>query len=112
MFRAMKQNRLPAGSAVVAALVMAVTGAAMAEQRSEPVPDSQSRPGESLTERLGRTEGVIKPPPIDAPMHIEPPENITRTPVIKPPIEQQTTGDAPADPQADSSDRQKRDGQP
>lgn len=110
MIRTMKQNRLPAGAAALAALGMAVTGA-MAEQRSEPVPDDQSRPGENLTDRLERTEGVIKPPPVDAPMQIEPPANITRTPVIKPPVEQQTPGDAPADPQGDTSNRQKRDGQ-
>jgi hypothetical protein len=110
MISPIKQNRLPAGAALLAAFGMAVTGA-MAEQRSEPVPDSQSRPGESLTERLERTEGVIKPPPVDAPMQIEPPENITRTPVIKPPLEQQTPTGAPEDPQADASDRKKRDGQ-
>jgi hypothetical protein len=111
MIKAVKQNGLPAGAAALAALGMAVTGA-MAEQRSEPVPDSQSRPGENLTERLERTDGVIKPPPIDAPMQIKPPENITRTPVIKPPIEQQTPGGGPAEPQADTSDRKKRDGLP
>jgi len=119
MIRAMKRNRSPAGAVMFAALVLGAAGA-MAQQGGEPVPDSQSRPGENLTDRLERTEGVIKPPPIDAPMPIEPPEGITRTPVIKPPIEQQTPEDGPAAasagppiaPPADSRDCEKPDGSP
>ena len=60
-------------------------GLAAAGQKPEPVPDAQSKPGETLTERLDRTDSVIKPPPVDEPMHIEPPPIGSDMPIIKPP---------------------------
>lgn len=45
----------------------------------------QNRPGETLSETLDRTDGVIKPPPVDPEMASPPPPVNTRTPVIEPP---------------------------
>ncbi|MDP2358334.1 MAG: hypothetical protein Q8M31_20060 [Beijerinckiaceae bacterium] len=60
-------------------------GAALAtEQPSQIVPDSEARSGENLTERLDRTDSVIKPPATDDSMLIAPPPDSARTPVIKP----------------------------
>ncbi|MBX9757400.1 MAG: hypothetical protein K2Y29_01400 [Beijerinckiaceae bacterium] len=56
-----------------------------AEQIPQAVPDSQSKPGETLSERLDRTDGVIKPPPVDAPIQIEPQRQDSNMPVLKPP---------------------------
>ena len=49
----------------------------------------EGRPGETLSETLDRTDGVIKPPPVDPEMAAPPPTLDTRTPVIKPPAPQQ-----------------------
>jgi hypothetical protein len=53
-------------------------------QAPQTVPDAERRDGETLTDRLDRTDGVIKPPPVDAPMHIEPPPGASKMPVLKP----------------------------
>lgn len=55
-----------------------------AEQAPQVVPDAERRPGETLTDRLDRTDGVIKPPPVDAPMQVEPKNDKSRMPVLKP----------------------------
>ncbi|MFN3888940.1 MAG: hypothetical protein ACK4MV_00990 [Beijerinckiaceae bacterium] len=55
-----------------------------AEQPPQRVPDAQQRRGETLTDRLDRTDGVIKPPAVDAPIQIDPPENASNMPVLKP----------------------------
>lgn len=48
-------------------------------------PVIEGRPGETLSETLDRTEGVIKPPPVDPEIVTPPPPVNTRTPVIEPP---------------------------
>ena len=72
-------------------------GAAFAQQTPQVVPDAQEREGETLTDRLDRTDGVIKPPPVDSPMPIEPPKNQSNMPVLKPgelPRQQEAPSDA------------------
>lgn len=54
------------------------------EQAPQHVPDAERRTGENLTERLERTDSVIKPPAVDDGMQVKPPENTAKTPVIKP----------------------------
>lgn len=61
-----------------------VTSALAAEQPPQPVPDAEGRQGETLTDRLDRTDGVIKPPPVDAPMQVSPPSDTSNMPVVKP----------------------------
>lgn len=68
--------------------LIATAGSALAQQAPQVVPDAQRREGETLTDRLDRTDGVIKPPPVDAPMPVHPPETSSNMPVLKP-------GDAP-----------------
>ena len=55
-------------------------------QEPQLVPDAQRREGETLTEPLGRTEGVIKPAETDPDIQVTPPANAqSDMPVIKPP---------------------------
>lgn len=49
----------------------------------------EGRPGENLSETLDRTDGVIKPPPVDPGMAAPPPAVDTRTPDIEPPAPEQ-----------------------
>jgi hypothetical protein len=80
---------------IIATLLLApLPGPLLAEQAPQAVPDAQGKPGETLTERLDRTDGVIKPPPVDAPMQIDPPQQDSNMPVIKPPAPAQD-GQAP-----------------
>lgn len=67
--------------AIILGLPLVVPAAAQAPQ---PVPDAERRPGETLTERLDRSDGLIKPPPVDAPMQVAPPPDTSKTPVIEP----------------------------
>jgi hypothetical protein len=53
-------------------------------QTPQVVPDAQMRESETLTERLDRTGGVIKPPPVDGQIQITPPPQSSNMPVIKP----------------------------
>ncbi len=53
-------------------------------QSPQVVPDAQTRESETLTERLDRTDGLIKPPPVDAQIQITPPPQSSNMPVIKP----------------------------
>ena len=55
-----------------------------AEQAPQAVPDAEPGSDETLTERLDRTDGVIKPPPVDTPMHVKPPPVHSDMPVLKP----------------------------
>lgn len=66
------------------AVLIFASSALTAEQQPQPVPDAERREGETLTDRLDRSDGIIKPPPVDEPMHVEPPPDTGRTPVIKP----------------------------
>ena len=82
---------------MLVSLAVASLGSAHAQQAPQSVPDAERRPGETLTERLDRTDGVIKPPPVDAPMQVDPKDDTSRTPVIKPgetPPQQRGPGDA------------------
>ncbi len=54
------------------------------EQPAQFVPDAERRPGETLTERLDRTDSVIKPPAVNDDMLVAPPANDAKTPIIKP----------------------------
>lgn len=83
---------------IAALLTLAAVTAHAAEQAPQAVPDSQSRPGETLSERLDRTDGVIKPPPVDAPIQVKPQSHDSNMPVIKPPAPPQ---EPQAEPQAD-----------
>ena len=70
---------------------------ALAQQRPEVVPDAERRADETLTERLDRTDSVIKPPPVDSPMRVAPPPVNSSMPVIKPdqaPVQQSEPGKA------------------
>lgn len=58
--------------------------AALSTELPQTVPDADRRADENLTERLDRTDSVIKPPAVDDGMQITPPPDITKTPVIKP----------------------------
>jgi hypothetical protein len=64
--------------------LLAAGGSALAQQPPQNVPDAQRREGETLTERLDRTDGVIKPPPMDRTMPLDPQKNISNMPVLKP----------------------------
>jgi hypothetical protein len=68
---------------------MAVAGGASA-QAGEPgtqsgPPLAPGKPGETLSETLDRTDGVIKPPPADPQMQVTPPATDSNMPVLKPP---------------------------
>ncbi len=55
--------------------------------------DTPSQSGQTLSDKLERSEGVIKPPPMSGGMVVEPPvPNPGTTPVIPPP------GTSPSDP--------------
>jgi hypothetical protein len=69
---------------ISALYLIAAAGSAVAQTAPQTVPDAQHRQGETLTDRLDRTDGVIKPPPVDAPMPIEPPKTTSNMPVLKP----------------------------
>ncbi len=80
----------------VTAIIIGLPAAALgAEQAPQVVPDAQSKPGETLTERLDRTDSVIRPPPVDAPMQVAPPQQDSNMPVIKPPAPPQEPGAEP-----------------
>lgn len=69
---------------VVAASTQAVAQPQQPGTQNWP-PLVEGRPGETLSETLERTDGVIKPPPVDPEMASPPPSVNTRTPVIEPP---------------------------
>lgn len=76
------------GMKTLALFLILSTAPAIAQQAPQSVPDVEQREGETLTDRLDRTDGVIKPPPVDTPMPIEPPKDQSNMRVLKP-------GDAP-----------------
>jgi hypothetical protein len=73
---------------LLAFLILASPPAFASEQQPQAIPDADQRRGENLTERLDRTDGVIRPPPVDDAIQVAPPANRARTPIIRP-------GDAP-----------------
>ena len=69
---------------LLALCLLAPLPALATEQPPQNVPDAEQRAGENLTERLDRTDSVIKPPAVDDGMQVVPPSDNARTPVIKP----------------------------
>jgi hypothetical protein len=64
-----------------------------AEKVAPPLSDSTNATGQTLSDKLEKTEGVITPPPMGSGMVVQPPvPNPGTTPVIPPP------GSSPTDP--------------
>lgn len=81
--------------ALCAALVVIGPAAAQTGQpgAQDGPPLAPGKPGETLSETLDRTEGVIKPPPTDPKMQVTPPRTDSNMPVVPP----SATGQKPAD---------------
>lgn len=78
-------HRLPIVAGIALAIALTLVEISHA-QPSDP-PPAAGDSGENLSDRLNRSDGVIKPPDIERPNGIEkiPPETGSKMPVIPPP---------------------------
>jgi hypothetical protein len=89
-FRAPKVRWLCVGllaSALAPSLAPTLSWAQVTPDRDrQPRSETEGQGRESLSDRLDRTDGVIRPPSgVDPQMQVPPPEQRSRTPVIPPP---------------------------